>query len=245
MRIDLNCDMAEGIGNEAELMPYISSANIACGFHAGDATQMASTVRLCKKHGVAVGAHPSFPDRENFGRKEMHLPADQVYALVLEQIQLLQAIAEKEGARVHHVKAHGALYNMTAKDRMLAQAVVRAAHQADPRLVVFGLAGSLMADVVAEAGMTMAHEVFADRTYQADGSLTPRSRPDALVTSVEESCKQVLAFVRGEAIMSTNGVPVRLKADTICLHGDGEHAIKFAHAIRQRLEAEKIMITHG
>jgi len=226
-------------------MPFISSANIACGFHAGNEALMASTIRLCMKHDVAVGAHPSFPDREHFGRREMHLSADQVYALVLEQIRLLQEIALKEGAAVRHVKAHGALYNMAARDHSLAQAVVRAAHDADPALVIFGLSGSLMADAASGLGMTMAHEVFADRTYQADGSLTPRSRPDAMVSTVEQSCSQAIAFVRGEAISSTDGIPVLLKADTICLHGDGEHAIEFAKAIRRRLEAEKILITHG
>lgn len=245
MTIDLNCDMAEGVGNEAELMPYVSSANIACGFHAGDAALMASTVRLCLEHNVAVGAHPSFPDRENFGRKEMQFPETQVYALVLEQIQLLQAIASKEGAVVRHVKAHGALYNMAARDARLAEAVVRAVYEADPQLLVFGLSGSLMTQATAGYGMTMVHEVFADRTYQADGSLTPRSRPDALVSTVEDSCRQAMAFVRGEAITSIDGIPVRLKADTICLHGDGPHAVAFARAIRQRLESEKIRIAHG
>jgi len=235
MTIDLNCDVAEGIGNERELFPYITSANIACGYHAGDPALMAETVRLCLQYGVSIGAHPSFPDRGNFGRTNMDLPPDEVRKLVQDQIRMLKGIAEADGGRLTHVKPHGALYNMAAQDAELATVIAEAVADIDSSLMLFGLSGSGMADAAFRVGIPFAHEVFADRTYQSDGRLTPRSRPDALVQSTEEACKQALAFVQGSPILSTDGSPLVLKADTICLHGDGDHAVAFASAIREHL----------
>lgn len=245
MRIDLNCDVAEGVGNEAELMPWISSANIACGYHAGDVGLMTETVKLCKAAGVAIGAHPSFPDRENFGRTNMNLPVDRLRAMVIEQILLLRSIARAQGAELHHVKPHGALYNMAAADPAMAATLAEAVAAVDDRLIFFGLSGSHMIRAAEQLGLRTASEVFADRTYQPDGTLTPRSKPDALITSLGVSVQRALAFATGEPIPAQDGTTLQLKADTICLHGDGPDAIGFARAIHQRLRQEKIRIAHG
>lgn len=244
MTIDLNCDLAEGTGIEERIMPFITSANIACGFHAGDPELMAHTVRLCMVHDVAIGAHPSYPDRENFGRTNMQLSLDQVSAIVAEQVALLLEITRKEGGMLRHVKPHGALYNMAAQDPGLAAAVVRGIRQVDASLVLFGLSGCQMAEVANHSGTLMAHEVFADRTYQSDGTLTPRSRPDALVKDTQAACDQALFFAQGKPIRSTDGHTLLLQADTICLHGDGAHALDFAQAIRTRLEENEVQIKH-
>ena len=245
MRIDLNCDVAEGVGNEADLMPWITSANIACGFHAGDVNLMAETVKLCKTHGVAIGAHPSFPDRENFGRTNMDIPADRLRAMVIEQVLLLQSIARAHGAELRHVKPHGALYNMAAVDTGIAGTLAEAVASIDRGLVFFGLSGSRMISAAEQRGLRAANEVFADRTYQPEGTLTPRSKPDALITSLEESVRRSLAFAKGEAIPAQDGSMLHLKAETICLHGDGPDAIGYAKAIHQRLKQENVMIGHG
>ena len=245
MRIDLNCDVAEGVGNEAALMPWITSANIACGYHAGDVALMTETVKLCKVSGVAIGAHPSFPDRENFGRTNMNLPADQLRALVIEQVLLLRSIARAHGAELHHVKPHGALYNIAAADPSLAAILAEAVAAVDDRLMFFGLSGSLMIRAAEQLGLRTASEVFADRTYQPDGTLTPRSKPDALITDREVSVQRALAFATGKPVPAQDGTALLLKADTICLHGDGPDAIGFARAIHQRLSQEKIRIVHG
>lgn len=235
MTIDLNCDVAEGVGNEKEIFPFITSANIACGFHAGDPGLMADTVHLCLKHNVAIGAHPSFPDRENFGRTNMDLPKDEVSRLVQEQIDLLKAIATAQGGRLTHVKPHGALYNMAARDAGLAAAVAEAVAAIDSSLVLFGLSGSCMSEAARQKGIPFAHEVFADRTYQADGTLTPRSRKDALIESTDDTCVQALSLAKGMPIQTTDGGSLKLKADTVCLHGDGAHAVTFAKAVREYL----------
>lgn len=244
MHIDLNCDVAEGIGNEADLMPWITSANIACGFHAGDTNLMSETVKLCKANNVAVGAHPSFPDRENFGRTNMNIPADQLRALVIEQVLLLQSIAMAQGVRLHHVKPHGALYNMAAADAAMAAVLAEAVASVDKGLVFYGLSGSHLITAAQAQGLRTANEVFADRTYQADGSLTPRSKPGALVSSQETTVARAMAFARGEPVAATDGTLLSLKADTICLHGDGADAIGFARAIHQRLRTEHVELRH-
>jgi UPF0271 protein len=234
--IDLNCDMGEGfgpwpMGQDGALMQYITSANIACGFHAGDPVIMRETVRLALKHHVAIGAHPGYPDLQGFGRRDLKMSPDEVYAMVLYQIGALQAIAGAEGGKVRHVKPHGALYNAAAKDRALADAIARATLHAGADLVLFGLSGSALVEAGRVAGLRTASEVFADRTYQADGSLTPRSRPDALVKTREQAVAQALQMVREQRVMSTDGTSVALVADTLCLHGDGAHALEFAAAI--------------
>lgn len=235
MKIDLNCDLGEGAGHDAELMPLITSANIACGAHAGDEATMRATVALAQKHGVAIGAHPGFPDRANFGRKELSLSPDEIHDLVFTQVRQLRALGT-----VRHVKPHGALYNLAAREVEVAQAIVYAVQEVDPKLVLFGLAGSQVIAVADACGLPVASEVFADRTYQADGSLTPRSRPDALITDEAAAVAQALRMVREARVRATNGQDVLIRADTICLHGDGPRPVEFARRLRDGFSAAGI-----
>lgn len=211
----INCDLGEGIGNDAALMPYIDEANIACGFHAGDAFTMRETVALCIRHGVKMGAHPSYLDRENFGRKEIELSSEEIYLLVKKQIETLNQIVKTAGGTLNHVKPHGALYNTSAKNPDVAKAIAKAVKEVDCDLILFGLKGSLSIKVAQEMGLKTAEEAFADRRYENDGSLTPRSQPGACFTEVKDVLDQV----------------ERIKADTWCIHGDGPHAIEFAKAL--------------
>ena len=235
--IDLNCDLGEGAGHDAELMPLITSVNIACGAHAGDEGTMRSTVALAQRYGVAIGAHPGFADREHFGRRELPLSPDEVKILVAGQIDALRA-----RTRVRHVKPHGALYNMAARDPALAAAVAAAVHAADPALVLFGLAGSELLCAGRALGLRVAGEVFADRTYERDGSLTPRNRPDALISDEAAAVAQVLRMVREGVVRSTDGVEVPVVADTICVHGDGPHAVAFATRLNAELRGAGIAV---
>jgi len=241
--IDLNCDVGEGVGNEREIMPYISSANIACGQHAGDEQTMRQVIGLCIEFGVAIGAHPSFPDREFFGRRNMELPATQVEELVTQQITRLSELAKEFGASIKHVKPHGALYNMAAKNSELATAISRAVFHFDSNLILFGLSGSCMSDAAAEIGLKFYHEVFADRTYIKDGSLTPRSFPHALIENPLESADQAFRLATNAGILA-EGEWIYPKADSICIHGDGALATVFAKSIHQKLKSEGITISH-
>lgn len=241
-RIDLNCDLGEGAGHDAELMPLITSANIACGAHAGDEAMMRTTVELAKKHEVAIGAHPGLADRENFGRRELPVTPVEAHGLVLAQTRLLQVIARQRGASVRHVKAHGALYNLAARDAALARAVAEAVYEADPRLILFVLAGSKLVEAGRACGLQVASEVFADRTYQADGSLTPRSQPNALITDENAAVAQVRRMVREGMARATDGTDVKIAADTVCLHGDGANPVEFARRLRIELTAAGIEI---
>lgn len=245
MQIDLNADVGEGCDGDEALMGLVSSANIACGWHAGDATVMLQTVRWAIRHGVAIGAHPSFPDRENFGRTEMQREPAQVYADVLYQIGALAAIVRSQGGRLAHVKPHGALYNQAARDRTLAQAIVDAVRDFDRELVFFGLAGSVMVDVAREAGLPVKQEVFADRGYNADGSLVKRGTPGALLDDENAALAQTLSMVRERRVRAIDGNWVPIQADTICLHGDGPHALAFARRIRERLREEGVEVAAG
>ena len=236
-RIDLNCDVGEGGGRDAALMGLITSANIACGIHAGDVDTMRTAVNLAKRQGVAIGAHPSLNDRENFGRKEMRVSPREVYLYVLTQTKLLQIITRQCGARVRHVKPHGALYTMAARDPMLADAVANAVYEVDPQLVLFGLAGSCLLEAGAVRGLQVASEVFADRTYQANGSLTPRTQPNAIITDEAAAVAQVLRFVSEGVVRAVDGTDVGVKVDTICLHGDEVNAVVFAQKISAALKA--------
>ncbi len=242
-RVDLNCDLGEGAGHDAELMPLITSANIACGAHAGDERTMRATVELARKHGVSIGAHPGLNDREHFGRRELPVMPDEVHQLVLRQTQALRRVACDCGASVRHVKPHGALYNMAARNTLLADAVAQAVYEADPRLVLFGLAGSALVRAGRSCGLEVAGEAFADRTYQADGSLTPRNRPDAIITDEADAVAQVLRMVREGRVRATDGTDVAVQADTVCLHGDGLHAVAFARRLRAELQATGIELT--
>lgn len=211
----LNCDLGEGIGIDAALMPYIDEANIACGFHAGDAFTMRETVALCMRHSVKMGAHPSYLDRENFGRKEIELSPEEIYLLVKKQIEILNQIVKTAGGTLNHVKPHGALYNTSAKNPEVAKAIAKAVKDVDAGLVLFGLKGSLSIEVAHEMGLKTADEAFADRSYESDGSLTPRSQPGACFTEIQDVLDQVQ----------------KIKADTWCIHGDGPQALEFAKAL--------------
>jgi UPF0271 protein len=230
------------MGNDAAVMPYISSANIACGFHAGDPMVMRRTVRLALKYHVAIGAHPGFPDLQGFGRREIRMQPEEIWAMTLYQIGALEAIVRAEGGVLHHVKPHGALYNMAAKDREIADAIARAVQQAGAGLVLYGLSGSALTEAGRAIGLRTASEVFADRSYQNDGSLTPRSQPGALITDTAQAVEQALQMVEQRTVFSTDGNVIKVLADTICLHGDGPHAEAFAQAIRAACGAKGIQV---
>lgn len=231
MNIDLNCDMGEGIGSDAAIMPYITSANIACGLHAGDQATMRATVRLTKRYGVAVGAHPGWRDRQGFGRNEMNLPSEEVEALVFEQVKALAAIAHEEGVELHHVKPHGALYNQAARDWELAEAIARAVKSLSGELVLVGLAGSSLFEAGVEAGLRVANEGFPDRNYNPDGTLVSRREPHALLESPEEIASHAIELVRQGIAFSGR----RVRVETLCLHGDHPRAAENARAVHDAL----------
>lgn len=243
MKIDLNADLGEGCGSDVALLQLVSSANIACGFHAGDAQTMRECVREALKNGVAVGAHPSFPDRENFGRTAMQLPPETVYAQTLYQCGALAAIVRAEGGRMLHVKPHGMLYNQAAVDPQLADAIARAVRDCDPALILVGLAGSALIRAAKHVNLTTREEVFADRGYQDDGTLVPRSQPGALIADEDSALAQTLAMVLSGKVKSVNGHDVALRAQTVCLHGDGEHALAFARRLREAFDQRGIVVS--
>jgi UPF0271 protein len=225
--------MGEGIGNEKELLPYINAANIACGYHAGDAATMQYVIELCLQYNVHIGAHPSFPDKENFGRTAMQMPLPDIYNIVTEQLKIINTIVKKNNAKLHHIKPHGALYNMAAKDAALAKVIAQAVKDFDASLIFYGLSGSVMISEAEKLGLKTANEVFADRTYQPDGSLTARSKPNALLHDKNTVVNQVLKFVQANKVTALTGEEISIQADTICVHGDGAHAVEFAKAIHQ------------
>ncbi len=230
--LDLNCDLGEGAGHDADLMPLITSANIACGAHAGDEATMKATVALALRHGVAIGAHPGYADRENFGRVERSLSAGALRELVTSQIAALARFG-----KLRHVKPHGALYNQAARDPGVARVVAVAVREVNPALVLFALAGSELARAGREAGLAVAEEVFADRSYQRDGSLTPRSAAGALITDENVAVAQVLRMMREGVVRATDGTDVAIRADTVCVHGDGPHAVAFARRLNAELRS--------
>ncbi len=240
--IDINCDLGEGVGNDALIMPFISSANIACGYHAGDETTMKKTVELCSKNKVAIGAHPSFFDRQNFGRTDLHLPLEEIYDLVSKQIHFLEKIVINSGEKMHHIKPHGALYNMAARDEKIAATIALAIKDVNKELILYGLAGSHLIREGKKIGLRTASEVFADRTYQADGSLTPRSKSSALIEDTEKMIQQVLQMINKKNITTITGKTIPIKADTICIHGDGKNAVEFAKKINTTLKENNIVI---
>lgn len=242
MQIDLNADLGEGGDADEALLGLVSSANIACGWHAGGANAMRDSVRLAVQRGVAIGAHPSFHDPANFGRKEMHLPPDDIYAGILYQLGALSAIAQAEGARVAHLKPHGALYNQAARDSAIAEAIISAVHDFDPSVAIFGLANSRFIAMARGAGLVAIEEGFADRGYRGDGSLVPRSEPGALIDDEDEMLEHVLSMVRDKRVRAVTGGWVPLDVRTLCLHGDGPHALVFAQRLRDTLEANGIAV---
>lgn len=246
--VDLNCDMGESfgayqLGNDSAILDFVSSANIACGFHAGDPATMRKTVKLALEKGIAIGAHPGLPDLVGFGRRNMEISAQEAYDIVVYQIGALQAFVQAEGGVMQHVKPHGALYNMAATRAPLARAIAQAVYHVNPQLILYGLAGSELIQAGQQIGLQTAQEVFADRTYQQDGTLTPRSQPDALITGHDESRSQVIRMVTEGRVHTRQGVDIPIQADTICIHGDGAHALEFARAIRESLESAGITVS--
>jgi 5-oxoprolinase (ATP-hydrolysing) subunit A len=234
--IDFNCDLGEGVGDDDAIAPFISSASIACGFHAGGPGLMRDTVNLCGAHGVAIGAHPSFADRANFGRVAQSISSGEAYALTLYQVGALDAFVRAAGLRLNHVKPHGAFYNQAARDGELADALATAVRDYDPNLILYGLAGSLLTQVGATRGLRVVQEAFAERRYEADATLTPRSRADATIEHSAEAAAQVVALLRDGAITARTGERVPLHADSLCLHGDRPDAARFARELRTAIE---------
>jgi len=240
--IDLNCDMGEGIGNDELIMPYISSANIACGYHAGDEKTIWKTIELAIKYNVAIGAHVSFFDKENFGRSEMNLPANEVYDLVTQQLIIIQEIVDSFPIKLNHVKPHGALYNLSAKDALIAKTIALSVKDFNENLVLFGLSGSLSIKEAKAIGLKTANEVFADRIYQDDGSLTPRSQQNALIEDADKAIEQVLQMIKKGTVTTISGKKISIAAETVCIHGDGKHAVEFATNISEAIKKEGIRI---
>ena len=243
--VDLNCDMGESfgayhIGADAEVMPFITSANVACGFHGGDPGVMRETVALAKQHGVAVGAHPGLPDLVGFGRRTMDVSAAEVYDAVVYQIGALAGTAAAQGVRLQHVKAHGALYHMGAASREIAQAIARAVRDVDRGLVFFALPASHLVTEAEAAGLKVANEAFADRNYTPEGTLVSRKRADAHVGKTEDVGQRAIRMVRDGRVRAVDGKDIAIRADTICIHGDGPHAADFARQLRSAFERDAI-----
>ena len=242
MRIDLNADVGEGVGQDPALMPHITSANVACGVHAGSPAVMRETVLLAREHGVAVGAHPSFPDREGFGRRDLRLPPLQIEDIVVSQIEALAAIAAAEDVRLQHVKPHGALFNVAVRDRSVADAIARAIALVDPALILFGLPASELIAAGKTAGLRTACEAFADRAYRPDGTLVPRTQPGALIDDASQVLTRVAAIALERAVIAIDGTRVPITLDTICVHGDTPGAAGLAARIRATLAASGIEV---
>jgi len=242
LTIDLNCDMGEGMPYDADIMPYISSVNIACGYHAGNDEIMKRTVEFALQNNVAIGAHPGFADKENFGRKEIYMLRRNYYELIIEQLAILKKITGSFSVAIHHVKPHGALYNMAARDKTLAAIIAQAVKDFDDKLILYGLSGSESINEAKALNLQSANEVFADRTYQDDGNLTPRSQTNALIEDENASIQQVLQMITQKTVNSVNNKTVPIIAETICIHGDGEHAVEFAKLIHQNLKQNHIAI---
>jgi 5-oxoprolinase (ATP-hydrolysing) subunit A len=245
--IDLNCDMGEGygvysFGYDEDLMKVITSANIACGAHAGDPHVMERTVKLAKENNVAIGAHPGYPDLAGFGRRFLEYSPEEIYRLVVYQIGSLQAFCQIHHVKMTHVKAHGALYNAAAKKREVADAIAQAVKDLDDSLILYGLAGSELIAAGKRLGLAVASEVFADRTYQADGTLTPRSNPNALIQDFNQAIEQVKQMVLKSTVTANDGTVISLEADTVCVHGDNPHAIQFASQLHEALRNEGIVV---
>jgi UPF0271 protein len=233
------------MGNDAAILPFVTSANIACGFHAGDPAVMKQTVRLALRHNVAIGAHPGLPDLVGFGRRDLAISAEEAFDMTVYQLGALAAIAQAEGGELHHLKPHGALYNMAATNAALAEAIAEAVYKVHPELTLYGLAGSELTKAGEKIGLKTAHEVFADRTYQANGTLTPRRQPDALISSADTAIAQVLGMVQEGKVRSQQGNEVSIRADTVCIHGDGAHALEFAQRLNEALRQAGVGVESG
>lgn len=245
--VDLNADVGESfgawrMGADTALIPLLTSANIACGFHAGDPATIEKTVMLAVQHGVAIGAHPSLPDLVGFGRRKMSITPKEAYQLVLYQSGAVRAFAEANGSRLHHVKTHGALYNMAAEDLELSKGIVAAVKALGDQLCIYVLAGSVTEQVARDAGVSVACEVFADRRYEPSGLLVSRNKANAMITDEAEALSHVLRMVKDGRCLTTTGQEIDITADTICLHGDQPDALAFAQALRAALEGQRIQV---
>ncbi len=245
--IDLNADLGESfgawsMGADEAILPYVSSVNLACGFHAGDPHTLRASIQRALAHGIAIGAHPGYPDLLGFGRRDMALTPEEVFDCVLYQVAAVQGMCAALGGQLHHVKPHGALYNRAARDADCAAAIARAVQCINPGLILYGLARSCLVTEAEKIGLPVVGEAFADRHYTPEGTLVPRSRPDALIEDVEEAVAQARSIVHRQAVIAEHGHVVALRAGTLCLHGDGPHALDFAQAIRRALEADGLRI---
>lgn len=246
--IDLNCDLGESfgaytIGMDAQVIPYVTSANVACGFHAGDAVVMERTVALCKASGAAVGAHPGLPDLQGFGRRVMKISPAEAGAFVTYQVGALKAFCDAAGVPLHHVKPHGVLYNMAGRDRELADAIARAVQSAAPGAVLLALSGSEMVRAAQAIGLPVASEVFADRGYRPDGSLVPRGTPGAMIEDEDEAIARVIRMVKEGKVRACDGTDIAIRADSVCVHGDGPKALAFVRKISAALKASGVELT--
>ncbi|WP_017184835.1 LamB/YcsF family protein [Alkalibacillus haloalkaliphilus] len=247
MKIDINADLGESfgqytLGDDEKLMGVITSANVACGYHAGDYRTIPQAIKLAKEANVAIGAHPGYPDLLGFGRRNMDIPAEEVYQLVVYQIGAVKAFCMVEGIQLHHVKPHGALYNEAAKNRNLALAIVQAVKDVDPQLVLYGLANSQLIEAAKKLDLAYASEVFADRTYTEEGLLTSRQYDGAVLTSLESIKKQVSELIFEGVVTTATNKKIPMQADTLCFHGDGQSAYHHAKAIRDMLEANRVNV---
>ncbi len=247
MTIDLNCDMGESFGNytcgmDGDVVPHISSANVACGFHASDPLVMERTVKLCREAGVAVGAHPGFPDLVGFGRRQMKVSTDELRTMVMYQVGALKAFCTAAGVRMQHVKPHGAMYNMAGKDAAMAHAICEGIYEVDPSLILLGLSGSELLKAAQETGLRAAKEVFADRAYEEDGSLVARTKAGAMITDEDEAIRRVLSMVCDHKVTTITGKVIEVAADSVCLHGDSPKAVLFAQKIRTALEEAGVTV---
>ena len=247
IKVDLNCDMGESFGNyvcgmDADVVPHISSANVACGFHASDPLVMEKTVALCKKSGVRVGAHPGFPDLVGFGRRQMQVSPDELRTMVIYQVGALKTFCDAAGVKLQHVKPHGAMYNMAAKDIKLALAIAEGIAQVDDSLILLGLSGSQLLKATQEVGLKSAAEVFADRAYEEDGSLVARTKAGAVIADENEVIERVIKMIKLGKVQTITGKEIEIKPDSICVHGDNPKALNFVKLIRQRLTQENIKI---
>lgn len=246
-KVDLNCDLGESFGNykiggDDKIIPLISSANVACGFHAGDPVVMKKTIETAKKNNIGIGAHPGFLDLMGFGRREMKISLDEAKAYVLYQLGALGAFCKNEGVKLQHVKPHGALYNMAAKDYTLSKAICEAIADFDSSLIILGLSGSETLRAAKDLGLKYASEVFADRAYEEDGSLVARSKEGAMIHDENEAIERVIKMIKEQKVTSITGKEIPIKADSICVHGDGEKALLFVRRIREKLESEGIIV---
>jgi UPF0271 protein len=240
--IDINCDVGEGVGNEPEIFPFISSCNIACGGHAGDTATMLQIVQLAKQHKVKIGAHPSYPDRENFGREVMDISEHELHQSIQEQVKTFESVLEREQSELHHIKAHGALYNQTAKDKDLAKIYLDAIQEYKTRSVLYVPFGSVIAQVALQQGFQVWYEAFSDRNYNSDLSLVNRKQDNALIQDPEQVLQHILPIIKEGHVKTTSGKLVKIETKTLCIHGDTPSALKILTYLSQELSKHKVQL---